>query len=94
MHFHLKSAIKDFCLVFFSDTEQKKNKTPDIPITEIVSFHQVPSLDSSALKSNELERLAYPNTERGGCFKLGAASYVFFSLAVWRMTSNFQHHKL
>lgn len=60
----------------------------------MVSFHQVRSLDSSALKSNELERLAYPNTERGGCFKLGAASYVFFSLAVWRMTSNFQHHKL
>ncbi len=46
----------------------------------MVSFHQVRSLDSSALKSNELERLAYPNAEREGCFKRGAASYVFFLL--------------
>lgn len=60
----------------------------------MASFHQVRSLNSSALKSNELERLAYPDAEREGCFKLGEARYVFFSLAVWRMTSNFQHHKL
>lgn len=78
----------------FSRVPPSKKHWHRLPITEMLSFHQVRSLDSSALKSNELERLAYPNAERGGCFKLGAARYVFFSLAAWRMTSNFQHHKL
>lgn len=59
-------------------------------IIEMVCFHQVRSLDSKALKWNELERLAYPNAERGGCFRLGAAWYVFFLLhsCGWHTTFN------